>query len=75
MIIFRPQGGDLGMIVDMRVINSLQEIEFVLPTPPSFSDLASTIWLVGESTISKGENIKRARIWYHYVDHLWQIWL
>ena len=41
-------------------------MNFVLPTPPSFYDLASTIRLVGESAISRGENIKRQE----YVDHL-----
>ena len=42
-------------------------MDFVLPTPPSFLDLASTIRLVGdESAISRGENIKRQE----YVDHL-----
>ena len=55
-----------GVIVDMRVTNSLQQMDFVLPTPPSFSDLANTIKLVGESAISRGENIKRQE----YVDHL-----
>ena len=59
LLAIRPQGGELGVIVDVRVTNSLQQTNFVLPTPPSFSDLASTIRLVGESAISRGENIKR----------------
>ena len=52
--------------MDVRISNSLDQIEFVLPSPPSFPALATAIRLAGESALNKGENIKRQE----YVDHM-----